>query len=82
MPPASAGDRALRHRVLEALAQCQRKAGVAQMYWSATDRWKLREATADASLRQRLAAVVRSVPDVKDLDDRMVVVGRPASGRI
>jgi hypothetical protein len=46
------------------------------MYWSATDRWKLREATADASLRQRLAAVVRSVPDVKDLDDRMVVVGR------
>jgi len=45
------------------------------MWWPATDRWKLRDATADASLRRRLAAVVRSVPDVKDLDDRMVVVG-------
>jgi osmotically-inducible protein OsmY len=41
---------------------------------------ELRGATADAGLRQRLAAAARDVVGVKELHDRMVVVG-PASAR-
>lgn len=80
MPAARAEDRSLRQRVLDALAQVPK------------DRWRsvnvvvrdgtveLRGATADANLRQRVVTAARSVPGMKQPDDRMVLVG-PASGR-
>jgi CBS-domain-containing membrane protein len=79
MPAASAEDRALRQRVLDALAQVK-------------DGWysvnvvvrngtvELRGATVDAKLRERLVTAARGAPGVKQLDDRLVVIG-PASGR-
>jgi CBS domain-containing protein len=78
MPAASAEDRALRQRVLDALAQ------VPQDGWRSVNvvvrngAVELRGATADAGLHQRLATAARGVAGVKELDDRMVVVG-PAS---
>jgi CBS domain-containing protein len=80
MPAASAGDRALRERVLDALAHVP-KGGWRSVNVVVRDGTvELRGATADANLRERLASAVRGVPGVKQLDDRMVVVG-PASGR-
>jgi CBS domain-containing protein len=79
MPAASAEDRALRQRVLDALAQVK-------------DGWysvnvvvrngtvELRGATVDAKLRERLVTAARGAPGVKQLDDRLVVIG-PVSGR-
>jgi osmotically-inducible protein OsmY len=41
---------------------------------------ELRGATVDAKLRERLVTAARGAPGVKQLDDRLVVIG-PASGR-
>lgn len=81
MPAASAEDRALRERVLDALAQETQEAWRSVNVVVRNGSVELRGATADAGLRQRLVAAVRGVAGVKGLDDRMVVVG-PASGRI
>lgn len=80
MPAASAEDRALRQRVLDALAQVPKDGWRSVNVVVRNGTVELRGATADADLRQRLVAAVRGVPGVNRLDDRMVVVG-PASGR-
>ncbi|HEX5999494.1 MAG TPA: CBS domain-containing protein [Hyphomicrobiaceae bacterium] len=80
MPAASAEDRALRQRVLDALAQVPKDGWRSVNVVVRNGTVELRGATADADLRQRLVTAVRGVPGVNRLDDRMVVVG-PASGR-
>ena len=80
MLSASTEDRALRQRVISALSQEPRPG------WSSVNvvvrdgSVELRGAMTDAALRARLVATARDVPGVKDVDDRMVIVG-PASGR-
>ena len=80
MPSASAADRALRQRVLEALA------GEAKTGWSSVNvvvrdgSVELRGAATEATLRARLVAAAQGVPGVKEVKDRIVVVGT-ASGR-
>jgi CBS domain-containing protein len=80
MPAASAEDRALRQRVLDALARVSKDDWRSVNVVARNGTVELRGATADAGLRARLVAAVRGAPGVKQLDDRMVVVG-PASGR-
>jgi CBS domain-containing protein len=80
MPAASAEDRALRQRVLDALEQVPKDAWRSINVMVDNGSVELRGATADAGLRQRLAAAARDVAGVKELHDRMVVVG-PASAR-
>lgn len=80
MPAASAEDRALRQRVLDALAQVPKDGWRSVNVVVRNGTVELRGATADANLRERLVTAVRGAPGVKQLDDRMVVVG-PASGR-
>ena len=80
MPAASVEDRALRQRVLDALAQVPKDGWRSVNVVVRNGTVELRGATADANLRQRLVTAVRGAPGVKQLDDRMVVVG-PASGR-
>jgi CBS domain-containing protein len=80
MPAASAEDRALRQRVLDALAQVPKDGWRSVNVVVRNGTVELRGATADANLRERLVTAVRGAPGVKRLDDRMVVVG-PASGR-
>jgi len=80
MPSASAEDRALRQRVINVLSQEPRPG------WSSINvvvrdgSVELRGAMSDATLRARLVSAARGVPGVKEVDDRMVVVG-PESGR-
>jgi CBS-domain-containing membrane protein len=80
MPAASAEDRALRQRVLHTLAQETKEAWRSINVVVRDGAVELRGATTDAGLRQRLVAAARGVAGVKELNDRMVVVG-PASGR-
>jgi CBS-domain-containing membrane protein len=80
MQAASAEDRALRQRVLDALAQVPKDGWRSVNVMVRNGTIELRGATADADLRQRLVTAVRGVPGVNRLDNRMVVVG-PASGR-
>jgi CBS domain-containing protein len=80
MLPASAEDRALRQRVLDAFAQVPKDGWRSVNVVVRDGTVELRGATADASLRERLATAARDVPGVKQLDDRMIVLG-PASGR-
>jgi CBS-domain-containing membrane protein len=80
MPAASAEDRALRQRVLDALTQVPKDNWRSVNVVVRDGTVELRGATADANLRARLVAAARGAPGVKQLDDRMVVVG-PASGR-
>ena len=80
MPSASAGDRALRQQVLDALAR-EAKTGWSSVNVIVRDgSVELRGATTEAALRARLVAAARGVPGVKQVEDRTVVVG-PASGR-
>ena len=80
MPSASAEERSLRQRVLEALA------GEAKTGWTSVNvvvrdgSVELRGATTEATLRARLVAAAQGVSGVKEVDDRIVVVGS-ASGR-
>ena len=80
MPAASAEDRILRQRVLDALAQVPKDGWRSVNVVVRNGTVELRGATADANLRERLVTAVRGAPGVNELDDRMVVVG-PASGR-
>jgi CBS domain-containing protein len=80
MPSASAGDRALRQHVLDALAR-EAKTGWNSVNVIVRDgSVELRGATTEAALRARLVAAARCVPGVKQVEDRTIVVG-PASGR-
>jgi CBS domain-containing protein len=81
MPSASAEDRSLRQRVLDAMAKEPRTAWTSVNVTVKDGRVELRGATTDANLRTRLVAAARGVPGVTSLDDHMVVVGA-ASGRI
>jgi CBS domain-containing protein len=80
MPAASAEDRALRMRVLDALGRAPKGGWRSVNVVIRDGTVELRGATADANLRERLVAAVRGVPGVKELDDHMVVVG-VVSGR-
>jgi CBS domain-containing protein len=80
MPAASTEDRALRQRVLDALAQVPKDGWRSVNVVVRDGTVELRGATTDASLRERLVTAARGAAGVKQLDDRMVVVG-PASGR-
>jgi signal-transduction protein with cAMP-binding, CBS, and nucleotidyltransferase domain len=80
MPQASAEDRALRQRVLEALADATKHGWRSVNVVVRNGSVELRGATADAALRQCLIASARGVSGVNEVDDRMVIVG-PASGR-
>jgi CBS domain-containing protein len=80
MPEASAADRVLRQRVLDSLAQLS-KDGWRSLNVAVRDgEVELRGATADPALHKRLVAAARGVPGVKEVEDRIVVVGA-ASGR-
>jgi CBS-domain-containing membrane protein len=80
MPAASAEDRAPRQRVLDALAQVPKDGWCSVNVVVRNGTIELRGATADAGSHQPLAAAARGVAGVKELNDRIVVVG-PASGR-
>lgn len=75
MPSASAEDYALRDRVLQALIQEGRgsRSGINVLVQNGTV--ELRGAMPDAGLSTRLVAAARQVPGVKDVVDRLVVVG-------
>jgi CBS domain-containing protein len=80
MPAAGVQDRALRQRVLDALAREPKEGWRSINVVARNGAVELRGATADATLHRRLVAAAHGVPGVKEIDDRIVVVG-PASGR-
>ena len=65
MPAASAEDRALRQRVLDALAQVPKDGWRSVNVVVRNGTVELRGATADANLRERLVTAVRGAPGVK-----------------
>jgi CBS domain-containing protein len=80
MPDARAADRVLRQRVLDALAQAPTEGWRSLNVTVRDGDVELRGATADSALHKRLLAAARGVAGVKEVEDRIVVVG-PASGR-
>jgi len=80
MPAASAEDRKLRQRVLDALPQEPRSAWRTVNVVVREGVVEVRGATTDAGLRDGIVRAARGVHGVKDVEDRMVVVG-PLSGR-
>ncbi len=80
MPSAGTEDRALRQRVIDALS-LEPTSGWSSINVVVRDgAVELRGATTDAALRTRLVSTARRVPGVKEVEDRMVVVGSE-SGR-
>ena len=75
MPTASAEDYELRDRVLQALKQEGRGSGSTINVLVQSGTVELRGAMPDAELSARLVAAARKVPGVKDVVDRLVVVG-------
>lgn len=75
MPSASAEDYELRDRVLQALTQEGRGSRSTVNVLVQNGTVELRGAMPDADLSARLVAAARQVPGVKDVVDRLVVVG-------
>src|SRR5690606_27074667 len=75
MPTASAEDYALRDRVLQALMQEGRGSRSSINVLVQNGIVELRGAMPDADLSKRLVAAARQVSGVKDVLDRLVVVG-------
>jgi CBS domain-containing protein len=80
MPAASTEDRELRDRVLEAMPQEPHGPWRTVNVVVREGVVEVRGATTQLDLRDRIVKAARGVPGVKDVEDRMVVVG-PASGR-
>ena len=80
MPAASTEDRKLRDRVLEALPQEPHGPWRSVNVVVREGVVEVRGATTQLDLRDRIVKAARGVQGVKDVEDRMVVVG-PASGR-
>jgi CBS domain-containing protein len=80
MPAASTEDRKLRDRVLEALPQEPHGPWRTVNVVVREGVVEVRGATTQLDLRDRIVKAARGVQGVKDVEDRMVVVG-PASGR-
>ena len=80
MPAASTEDRKLRDRVLEALPQEPHGPWRTVNIVVREGVVEVRGATTQLDLRDRIVSAARGVQGVKDVEDRMVVVG-PASGR-
>jgi predicted transcriptional regulator len=80
MPAASTEDRKLRQRVLDALPQEPHGPWRTVNVVVREGVVEVRGATTQPDLRDRMVKAARGVQGVKDVEDRMVVVG-PASGR-
>ena len=80
MPGASAEDYALRARVLEALRSEARDGWSSINVLVQNGAVELRGAMSDPTLRPRLVSLAQRIPGVRDVLDRLTVVG-PASGR-
>lgn len=80
MPGASAEDYALRARVLEALSSEPREGWSSINVLVQNGAIELRGAMSDPTLRQRLVSLAQNIPGVREVLDRLTVVG-PASGR-
>jgi CBS domain-containing protein len=80
MPAASSEDRLLRQRVLNALPEEPKDVWRTVNVVVRNGSVEVRGATTQAHLREKIVAAASAVPGVKDVVDRMVVVG-PASGR-
>lgn len=81
MPAASAEDRALRERVLAAF-MAEAEGGWRSVSIVVHDgSVELRGATTATALREKLVSAARKVPGVKEVKDRLVIVG-PGSGHM